>query len=48
MTKEIIFIGAGPIGLWTAIQIKLKNPEIDTAVALKFDQPAVGWALAQQ
>ena len=29
MTQEIVFVGAGPIGLWTAIQIKLKNPTID-------------------
>ncbi|EHL30402.1 hypothetical protein [Legionella drancourtii] len=29
MSREIVFVGAGPIGLWTAIQIKLKNPTID-------------------
>lgn len=29
MANEIIFVGAGPIGLWTAIQIKLQRPDID-------------------
>lgn len=29
MSKEIVFVGAGPLGLWTAIQIKLKNPTLD-------------------
>ena len=28
MPNEIVFVGAGPIGLWTAIQIKLQNPLI--------------------
>jgi 2-polyprenyl-6-methoxyphenol hydroxylase-like FAD-dependent oxidoreductase len=28
MANEIVFIGAGPIGLWTAIQIKLQRPNV--------------------
>lgn len=28
MSNEIVFVGAGPIGLWTAIQIKLQRPDI--------------------
>ena len=26
---DIIFIGAGPVGLWTAIQIRLLNPAVE-------------------
>jgi 2-polyprenyl-6-methoxyphenol hydroxylase-like FAD-dependent oxidoreductase len=29
MANEVVFVGAGPIGLWTAIQIKLQNPQIN-------------------
>lgn len=29
MPNEVVFVGAGPIGLWTAIQIKLQRPETD-------------------
>lgn len=29
MANEIVFVGAGPIGLWTAIQIKLQRPDIE-------------------
>ena len=29
MSNEIVFVGAGPIGLWTAIQIKLQKPTIN-------------------
>ena len=25
--KEIVIVGAGPVGLWTAIQLKKRNPE---------------------
>lgn len=28
MSNEIVFVGAGPIGLWTAVQIKLQRPEV--------------------
>ena len=28
MSNEIVFVGAGPIGLWTAVQIKLQRPDI--------------------
>ncbi len=33
MANEIVFVGAGPIGLWTAIQIKLQQP--DTEIIFK-------------
>ena len=28
MSNEIVFVGAGPIGLWTAVQIKLQRPDV--------------------
>jgi 2-polyprenyl-6-methoxyphenol hydroxylase-like FAD-dependent oxidoreductase len=32
MTKKIIIVGAGPIGLWTAIQIKLRQPDSEIII----------------
>lgn len=29
MANEIVFVGAGPLGLWTAIQVKLQRPDLD-------------------
>jgi 2-polyprenyl-6-methoxyphenol hydroxylase-like FAD-dependent oxidoreductase len=37
MLDDIIFVGAGPIGLWTAIQIKLQNPAINIILKEKKD-----------
>ena len=33
---KIIFIGAGPVGLWTAIQIKLRDPSISIEMLEKY------------
>ncbi len=38
--KRVVIIGAGPIGLSTAIQTKLKNPEADIVMLEKYDQYA--------
>jgi len=36
MANEIIIVGAGPIGLWTAVQIKLQNPDIKIVFKEKY------------
>jgi len=35
---DIIFIGAGPVGLWTAIQIKLLKPNLEIIMFEKYQQ----------
>lgn len=36
--KEIVIVGAGPVGLWTAIQIKKRQPDYDIYMYEKHDQ----------
>ena len=32
MGQEVVIVGAGPVGLWTAIQIKKRSPETDIQI----------------
>lgn len=36
--KEIIIVGAGPVGLWTAIQIKKRNPAVLISVYERYEK----------
>jgi hypothetical protein len=38
MNPDIIFVGAGPIGLWTAIQLKIHLPDINILMLEKYQQ----------
>lgn len=38
MVPNIVFVGAGPVGLWTAIQIKLRNPALDIRMHEKYQE----------
>ncbi len=33
--ESVVFVGAGPVGLWTAVQTKLLRPELDIAILEK-------------
>lgn len=35
--KQTVIIGAGPVGLWTAIQLKKRNPDNDITVYERYD-----------
>ncbi len=35
---NIVFIGAGPVGLWTAIQTKLRNPALKIVMYEKYEE----------
>jgi hypothetical protein len=37
MGSEIVIVGGGPIGCWTAIQAKRRNPELDVTIYERFE-----------
>lgn len=36
LKPDVITLGAGPVGLWTSIQVKLKNPEKSVIIFEKY------------
>lgn len=38
MSKKVLFVGAGPVGLFTAIQLKLLNPDADITMLEKYEE----------
>lgn len=36
--KEIVIVGAGPFGLWTAIQIKKRNPDTSVTIYERYEK----------
>ena len=50
MSDQIIIVGAGPIGLWTAIQLKLQRPELEIIIKEKrseYNRPHPLWLSPQ-
>lgn len=35
---QVVFVGAGPVGLWTAIQTKLRDPHLEVDVLEKYSE----------
>lgn len=35
---DIVFVGAGPVGLWTAIVAKLENPDVEIVMYEKYEE----------
>ncbi len=38
MNTDVVIVGGGPVGLWTAIQIKKRNPELDVQVYERYQE----------
>lgn len=38
LEADVVFIGAGPVGLWTAIQAKLRNPDLKIVMYEKYPE----------
>src|SRR5690348_13576714 len=36
--SKVVIVGAGPVGLYTAIQLKLYNPDIDIEILEKYSE----------
>jgi 2-polyprenyl-6-methoxyphenol hydroxylase-like FAD-dependent oxidoreductase len=35
---DVVFVGAGPVGLWTALQTKIRNPSLNIVVLEKYSE----------
>jgi 2-polyprenyl-6-methoxyphenol hydroxylase-like FAD-dependent oxidoreductase len=35
---DVVFVGGGPVGLWTALQTKLRNPKLNVVVLEKYTE----------